>query len=119
MTVGQFGGAIIFPCVSNNADWLFACGPADCEVANFTMTSSLANQLFLRPTQLSSAVTAAGSSFASEATPTRANSNSSTSVSQTDDNRSQPEDNDYTAGAMAGVGLGVGVPFLIVIGILS
>ena len=83
------------------------------------MTSSLANQLLLRPTQLSSAVTAAGSSFASEATPTQANSNSSTSVSQTDGDRSHPDDNDYTAGAMAGVGVGFGVPLLIVIGVLS
>jgi hypothetical protein len=83
------------------------------------MTVSLANQILLRPTQLSSAATAAGSNFASEATPTQANSNSSTSANQTDNGRSHPDDNEYTAGAMAGVGVGVGVPFPIVVCVLS
>lgn len=112
MTVNKYEGAIVIPCFSNNGDWLFACGYGHCGTANFTMTSSLANELVLRPTQLSSAVTAAGSSFATDPTPTEATSNASTSASQ-------PDDSEYTAGEMAGVGVGVGVPLLIIIGVLS
>lgn len=112
VTVNEFEGAIIIPCFGNNGDWLFACGFGNCGTANFTMTSSLANELVLRPTQLSSAVTAAGSSFATDPTPTEVTSNASTSASQ-------PDDSECIAGEMAGVGVGVGVTLLIIIGVLS
>ncbi|KAM0723776.1 hypothetical protein Q7P37_000766 [Cladosporium fusiforme] len=74
------------------------------------MPSSVANELVLRPAQLTSAVSAAGSTLAAAATNTTDSPVTSTS---------QPDDATFTAGSMAGVGVGIGVPLLIIIGVLS
>lgn len=74
------------------------------------MPYDIANDLILRPTQLSSAASLAGSSLV--AIPTNTSSGTPTSTSQADDDT-------FSAGAMAGVGVGIGVPLLIIIGVLS
>lgn len=78
------------------------------------MPYDIANDLILRPTQLSSAASLAGSSLV--AIPTNTSSDTPTSTPQADD---EADDDTFSAGAMAGVGVGIGVPLLIVIGVLS
>lgn len=76
------------------------------------MAYTAANQFVLRPTQLSSAVSAAGSSLVAVST-------SAIDSSPTPTSESEDDTDTYTAGAMAGVGVGIGVPLLIVIGVLT
>lgn len=78
------------------------------------MQSGDAKALTLRPTQLSSAASAAGSALVAITTGPSANATANASIPP-----SQREDATFTGGAMAGVGVGVGVPLLITIGVLS
>lgn len=78
------------------------------------MRSSDASALKLRPTQLSSAASAAGSALVAITTGPSPNTTANAPIPT-----SQREDGTFTGGAITSVGVGIGVPLLITIGVLS